>query len=320
MLVPKPHVEGPHMNCQRSLKSLYFAVLVGFGLLNANPASANPVSDLDARAVAEYNRGLDAADAGQNVAACQHFRNAAVLYENSIYAMMSHSMRTNEDRETIQSAANQQQAAANRAKSNASEVCGKPNGPALTSSSESSSSNDVDWNAEKKLELQRTQSLAQSQYKESVRLWEAGDRPGACTMIKASAANYANVVSALKSNKALEDAFFPVDKLYENAAMAAEVRDQTICSQVTDGQRNSLQRDARQAITQNKEADRLYAAKDYAGACAAARLSADAYDRLTSAMRSNPALEAAFDDPSVVYGNAKIMATDRDRHYCAKSS
>jgi hypothetical protein len=310
--------ENSRMIALTLCKRLVRTGLATVALLGTSDVLANEVSDLDARAAAEYNRGLDARDAGQNGAACQHFRNSAVLYENSIYAMMSHSMRTEEDRDVIKRAAEQQQGSANGAKARAKEVCGRPDGPALTSSSASSASDGVDWNTEKKLDLQRTHSLAQDQYKQSVRLWEAGDRPGACAMIKASTANYAKVVDAVKSNKALEDAFFPVEKLYENAAIVAEVRDQTICSNVTDAQRDSLQRDAAQAITQNKEADRLYAAKDYAGACAAARLSADAYDRLTSAMRSNPALEAAFDDPAVIYGNAKIMATDRDRYYCTK--
>jgi hypothetical protein len=41
---------------------------------------------------------------------------------------------------------------------------------------------------------------------------------------------------------------------------------------------------------------------------------------MTSAMRTNPALEAAFGDPAVIYGNAKIMATDRDKYYCVKVS
>lgn len=296
-------------------------VLALAALLGANPAWANPVSDLDARAAAEYNRGLDARDAGQNVAACQHFQNAAVLYENSIYAMMSHSMRTDEDRETIQSAANQQQSQANGAKARAKEVCGRPDGPALTSSSASSSSNDVDWNAEKKLELQRTSNLAHSQYADAMRQYEAGDFAGACASAKLSAKTFTAVTKTMTDNPALKSAFGNPDVIFANAAQALTDQDGYFCvSSGFTAQKQALERDASLAVTQNKEADRFYAAKDYAGACAAARLSADAYARMTSAMQSSPALEAAFDDPAVVYRNAKIMAADRDGHYCAKTS
>jgi hypothetical protein len=100
-----------------------FAVLA---LLGASAALADNASDLDARAAAEYNRGLDARDAGQNESACEHFRNAAVLYENSINALMSRSMQTEEDREYIKTAANQQQTQVDKAKSQAKEVCGRP--------------------------------------------------------------------------------------------------------------------------------------------------------------------------------------------------
>jgi hypothetical protein len=218
------------MNRHLSLRSLSFAVILAASLLGASPARSNEVADLDARAAAEYNRGLDARDAGQNGAACQHFRNSAVLYENSIYAMMSHSMRTEEDRDVIKRAADQQQGSANGAKARAKEVCGRPDGPALTSSAASSASNDVDWNAEKKLDLQRTRKLAVSQYTESNRLWDAGDRPGACAAIRLSTDNFAKVTAAMKANPALESAFTPVAQHYADEAYVIELRDKTFCA------------------------------------------------------------------------------------------
>jgi hypothetical protein len=211
-------------------KSLVRVLVTTLALLGTSAVMANEVSDLDARAAAEYNRGLDARDAGQNGAACQHFRNSAVLYENSIYAMMSHSMRTEEDRDVIKRAADQQQGSANGAKARAKEVCGRPDGPALTSSAASSASNDVDWNAEKKLDLQRTRKLAVSQYTESNRLWDAGDRPGACAAIRLSTDNFAKVTAAMKANPALESAFTPVAQHYADEAYVIELRDKTFCA------------------------------------------------------------------------------------------
>ena len=80
-------------------------VLILTALLSANPALADRATDLDARAVEEYNRGLDARDAGKNGSACAHFRNSAVLYENSISAMMSRYMGSEEARDVIKRAA-----------------------------------------------------------------------------------------------------------------------------------------------------------------------------------------------------------------------
>lgn len=204
-------------------------VLLLIALLSANPALADRAADLDARAAAEYNRGLDARDAGQNTAACVHFRNSAVLYENSISALTSRYMGSEEARDAIKSAANQQQAAADGAKARANEVCGRPDGSALTSASASSSPSEVDWNAEKKLELQRTRKLAVSQYTESNRLWDAGDRPGACAEIRLSTANFAKVTAAMKANPVLESAFTPVAQHYADEAYVIELRDGTFC-------------------------------------------------------------------------------------------
>lgn len=302
---------------RRAAHCAVFALLL---LLGTGTALANEFDNLNARASAEYDRGIAARDAGRNSAACLHFRNAETLYHNSIVALsgMGYGHRSDEDLQTIRNVADTQQSNVNASKARAAEVCGKADGPALTSSSASSSPNDVDWNAEKKLDLQRTHSLAQNQYKESERLWEAGDRPGACAMIKASAANYANVVVAVKGNRALEAAFYPVDTLYANAKLVAEVRDDTFCSKVTGVQRDSLQRDMLLAVNKGEEAKRLYEGDDPAGSCAAARLSTDAYDRLTSAMRTDPTLRAAFEDPESVFEYAKIMTDHRNRFYCAK--
>jgi hypothetical protein len=99
------------------------AGLGALAVLGASAALADQASDLDTRAAAEYNRGLDAQEAGENSTACQHFRNAATLYENSIYALMSRSMATEEAREYIKTASGQQQTRADKAKAKAGEVC-----------------------------------------------------------------------------------------------------------------------------------------------------------------------------------------------------
>jgi hypothetical protein len=222
--------EISRMSFFASVKILGCTVFAALVLLGANAALANEVSDLDARGAAEYNRGLDARDAGQNGAACQHFRNSAVLYENSIYAMMSHSMQTEEDRDTIKRAADQQQSQANEAKAHAKEVCGRPDGPALTSSSSGPAAADDDISYADAKELQRLGDLAHSQYKESIRLWEAGNRAGACAAIRLSTAAFDKVGAVIKADPALaRGAFADPDQVLANGQVAAEVRDETFC-------------------------------------------------------------------------------------------
>jgi hypothetical protein len=211
-------------------KSLVRTLITALALPSASAVMANEVSDLDVRAAAEYNRGLDAGDAGRNGAACQHFRNAAVLYENSIYAMMSHPMRTEEDRDVIKRAADQQQASANGAKAKAKEVCGRPDGPVLSNSSDGLAAVDAgDRYAEQK-ELQQLGNLAHNQYKESVRLWEAGDRAGACATIRLSVATFNKVAMAIKVDPVLARGVFAnPEQVLANGQMAAEVRDGEFC-------------------------------------------------------------------------------------------
>jgi len=211
----------------KSLTRVLFAVLA---MLAATPAQADQATDLDARAVAAYNRGLDARDAGQNAAACQHFRNSAVLYENSIGALMSRYMGSEEARDAVKSAADSQQSRVNGAKARAAEVCGRPDGPALTrSDSGSSAAGSYDNTADTK-EMQRLGNLAHSQYKESVRLWEAGNRAGACAAIRLSTAAFDKVTAAIKANPGLaRSAFGNPDQVVANGQMAAEVRDDEFC-------------------------------------------------------------------------------------------
>ncbi|MEQ1496075.1 MAG: hypothetical protein ABL912_10015 [Novosphingobium sp.] len=206
------------------------AAVFWLAVFSANPACAQSASDLDSRAAAEYNRGLDARDAGRNGAACQHFRNAGALYHNSITALTGYPMRTEEQRDQVKQMANQQQSSLNGAKAKAAEVCGRPDGPALSrSSSGSAAVVDDDHYAEKK-ELKRLGDLAHSQYKESVRLWEAGDRAGACAAIRLSTAAFEKVSLAIKADPALaRGVFVNPDQVLANGQMAAEVRDEDFC-------------------------------------------------------------------------------------------
>lgn len=214
-------------------KWLVRAVLAGLAIFGANSALAQITAEierLDRQAVAEFNSGLDARDAGRNGAACQHFRNAEALYHNSIIALMGLSMRTEEQREAITSFADQQQSSLNKAKAKAKEVCGRPDVPALSSSSSRSAAVDVDDSYADKKELQRLGDLAHSQYKESVRLWDAGDRAGACAAIRLSAATFGKVSAAIKADPALaRGAFANPDQVLANGQIAAEVRDEEFC-------------------------------------------------------------------------------------------
>ena len=219
------------MTAQTHRKFLSRALIGTLVLLSSSAAQADNATDLDARAAAEYNRGLDARDAGQNASACQHFRNAASLYENSINALLSRYMGSEEARDAIKSAADQQQSSANGAKARAKEVCGRPDGPALTSADSGPAADAVDTNYAEKKELQRLGDLAHAQYKESVRRWEAGDRAGACAAIRLSTAAFDTVSRAIRADPALaRGAFANPDQVLANAQMAAEVRDEDFCN------------------------------------------------------------------------------------------
>jgi|JI6StandDraft_1071083.scaffolds.fasta_scaffold01510_16 hypothetical protein len=297
-------------------RAAHCAVFALFLLLGSSPSFADPVSDLDARATAEYNRGLDARDAGRNGAACQHFRNAEALYHNSIMALsgMGYGHRSEEQLDAIKSFANGQQNRVDASKARAREVCGRPDGPALTSSRSASSSDAVDWNAEKKLDLQRTADLAHSQYKEAGRLWDAGDRAGACAAIRLATANFDKISGAMKANPALRGAFGNPDVVLANGKMASEERDETFC--VNQVQRGEVERTALLASSQFDEADRLWKAGDKPGACAAMRLSAANFGKVASAMAANPGLRSAFSEPDVVIENAALAAKIRDEMFC----
>lgn len=297
-------------------RAAHCAVFALFLLLGSTPSFADPVSDLDARATAEYNRGLDARDAGRNGAACQHFRNAEALYHNSIMALsgMGYGHRSEEQLDAIKSFANGQQNRVDASKARAREVCGRPDGPALTSSRSGSSSDAVDWNAEKKLDLQRTADLAHSQYKEAGRLWDAGDRAGACAAIRLATANFDKISGAMKANPALRAAFGNPDVVLANGKMASEERDETFC--VNQVQRGEVERTALLASSQFDEADRLWKAGDKPGACAAMRLSAANFGKVASAMAANPGLRSAFSEPDVVIENAALAAKIRDEMFC----
>lgn len=213
---------------RRAAAMLGFAL--GLALFGARPLLAQSASDLDGRAAAAYNRGLDARDAGRNRAACEYFKNAETLYHNSIVALSGYPMRTEEQRDQVKQMANQQQSSLNGAKAKAAEVCGRPDGPALTSSSDGSVAGDADDNYAAKKELQRIGDLAHSQYKESVRLWEAGNRAGACATIRLSTANFEKAIAAINSNPALaRGVFVNPDGVVANGQLAAEVRDDTFC-------------------------------------------------------------------------------------------
>jgi hypothetical protein len=222
--------EASHMTASTHRKFIARALFAALALFGASAVRADRATDLDARAAAEYNRGLDARDAGQNAAACEHFRDAAILYENSISALISRNMGSEEARESIKRAADQQQASADGAKAKAREVCGRPDGPALTSADSGPAPVDVDTSYADKKELQRLGDLAHSQYKESVRRWEAGDRAGACAAIRLSTAAFEKVSAAIKSDPALARGVFAnPDQVLANGQVAAEVRDEDFC-------------------------------------------------------------------------------------------
>ena len=177
---------------------------------------------------------------------------------------------------------------------------------------------DAAFDAEKR-DLQKGVTWSLGMYRMANDQWDEGKRAAACSTIRAAADELARITSAMRANPELEGAFGNPAQIYQNAKVLAETRDKTFCNSVSGAQRNSLEQDAVQGGAKAKEAKRLYEAGDFPGSCAAARLSVDAYARMTSALRSDPALRSAFDDPEAVFENAKVITDYRDRFYCAKA-
>lgn len=167
-------------------------------------------------------------------------------------------------------------------------------------------------------DLRKGNKWAAEQYRFAESYYEEGNYTAACSNARLAADELDRIVRAMRANPELEGAFGNPAQVYQNAKIVAEARDETFCNKVTGAQRNSLEQDALQGAAKAKEAKRLYEAGDFLGSCAAARLSVDAYARMTSALRSDTALRSAFDDPDAVFENAKVITDYRDRFYCAK--
>ncbi|MEQ1499219.1 MAG: hypothetical protein ABL914_11200 [Novosphingobium sp.] len=189
-------------------------ITLGLILLGAQPLLAQRAAELDRQAVAEYNSGLDARDAGQNRAACQHFQNAETLYHNSITALLEYPMRTDEQREEVKQMANRQQQSLDGAKAKVRQFCG----PGQSGGSEA----DLDY-AKQKLQL------GLNQYSEAGKLLRAGDGTAACASARQSARNLADVVKAIEANPALANVM-DAGKVRAFAQQVANQRDGTFCA------------------------------------------------------------------------------------------
>lgn len=204
--------------------------VIAVSLLGATPAAAQDTSTQEARATQTFNDAVDAGKAGRNDAACRGFGNAAVMYENTIGSLMAQSMATEEDREYIKRYANNLQASADQAKKAAKAACYLRDNPAPAPVSPSpapaQSYGDVDSQMEA---LQRVAQRAKGEYQEADRLYDSGDRPGACASARASAASFAQIAAAMRANSALEGAFANADQIYANAAQVAKDRDGYFC-------------------------------------------------------------------------------------------
>ena len=83
-------------------------------------------------------------------------------------------------------------------------------------------------------------------------------------------------------------------------------------------QPEDMQRIVTKSTQQTGEAYRLYRANDLTGACDNARMAAEGFHDVTTAMKADPSLESAFGNVDQVYENARLAALDRDQTYCVK--
>ncbi len=210
-----------------ALKSPITGLIACLALLGANVAKAEQSTvDQAAHAREVAWQALEDGQAGRNEQACQGFKNAAILYKNAILSLYSASLSTPDDRKYVTDTANFLQSHADSAKEGAEMYCGLNDEPVQATTS----SNDFDNDAETKLDLQRTETLAKAQYQDAVRKYDANDFAGACTSARLSAVSYGKIVTALKANGALESAFANADQIYANARQAATDRDEFYCT------------------------------------------------------------------------------------------
>ena len=113
-----------------------------------------------------------------------------------------------------------------RAKRGAEAVCGKPDLPHKDPVHNQGSVANYE---DQKVALQQTVTLSESQAKDSVRLFEAGDFAGACASSRLAANGFGQVARDMKANPQLEAAFVNSAQLYENAKAAAADRDEFYC-------------------------------------------------------------------------------------------
>jgi hypothetical protein len=202
------------------------ALVACHALLGANLAVAAQSTEVQAAYAQEIAlQAIADGEAGHNLQACQGFRNAEALYKGAMNSLYSHSLSTPDDRKYVTDSADFLQLRFNAVKEGVSIYCGLPDETVQATTS----SNDVDSDADSKLDLQRRADLAQSQYKQAARLYEANDFAGACASVRLSAAGFGRVVDAMKANHALESAFANAAQIYSNAAQAAADRDEFYC-------------------------------------------------------------------------------------------
>jgi hypothetical protein len=176
-------------------EAIGFAIAISFALINTSAVAMENAADLDAEAAADYNRGLDAKEAGQNDRACRSFENAAIGWENAVYALLGLPMSSEEDRDRIKSFASGLQSSANSAKAQAKQVCGVANRVILTpppsSGSQSSSYHSPSVPSASELAgsvsaVQETINTAYANAQDAVVKYKARDFAGACASARAS--------------------------------------------------------------------------------------------------------------------------------------
>lgn len=191
------------------------------------------------------------------------------------------------------------------------EVCKIANG--TTPFPRTDARTDAAINAEKH-DLQKGVTWSLEMYRMANSQWEQGKQAAACSTIRAAADELARITGAMRANPELEGAFGNPAQIYQNAQLVAEVRDETFCANHAD--RENLKRTAVLATEQYLEAMRLWKAGDKPGACAAIRLSATNYAKVTDALTANPTLKSAFDEPDTVTENAAMAIRVRDTMFC----
>lgn len=208
-------VRGKSLMAERaSYEQPIGGLIAGIALLNATAASAQSYTNLLEQASAAHRQADYEAQDEMYQSSCEDYNRALDLYADAIGSLARMPIWSKVDHDYVSSQGSMLEGAASRVMDGAKAVCGRPTLPNYRY---------------QKLEAQRIVTLLESQAKDAVRQYEAGDFAGACASSRLAAEGFGQVARDMKASPEIEAAFTNSAQLYENAKQAVADRDEFYC-------------------------------------------------------------------------------------------